>query len=57
MKSVLIALPLLASFAYTASAQSRPAAQGYFGAETIRTDPDPNVRFELRRDAGWQYGG
>jgi hypothetical protein len=57
MKTVLIALSLLASFASTASAQSRPAAQGYFGAETIRTDPDPNVRFELRRDAGWQYGG
>jgi hypothetical protein len=49
MKTIVLALSLLASIAATASAQSR--------SESIGTDPDANVRFELRRDAPWQYGG
>jgi hypothetical protein len=55
MKAIVIALSLLASLAATASAQRGPAAQGAY--ETFSTDPDPNVRFELRRDAPWLLGG
>jgi hypothetical protein len=57
MKTIVLALSLVASVATIASAQSWPAAQGYFGNGSIGTDPDANVRFELRRDAPWQHGG
>jgi hypothetical protein len=55
MKTIVIALSLLASVATTASAQRGPAAEGSYG--TFSSDPDPNVRFEFRRDAPWLQGG
>ena len=40
-----VALAILLASVATSSAQS------------IGYDPDPNVRFELKRDAQWQTGG
>jgi hypothetical protein len=29
----------------------------YSGGEYLGADPDPNIRFELRRDQNWRNGG
>jgi hypothetical protein len=55
MKTIVLALSLLASLSATASAQRGPAAEEYYG--TFGSDPDPHIRFELRRDAPWLKGG
>ena len=29
----------------------------YSGDQYLGADPDPNIRFELRREENWRYGG
>jgi hypothetical protein len=53
MKTLVLAVSLLAAITSTAFAQSA----GSYGNESIGYDPDPQVRFELRRDAHWLKGG
>jgi hypothetical protein len=53
MKTLVLAASLLAAITSSAFAQSA----GSYGGESIGADPDPQVRFELRRDAPWQKGG
>ena len=48
--------------AYAAYGASEPSATYhpdptvYFNGRIIGRDPDPSVRFEMRRDYGWQKG-
>lgn len=42
--------------AYGASAAYHTDHTVYFNGKIIGQDPDPSVRFEMRRDYGWQKG-
>lgn len=56
MKTLVLALSFLAAVVSTASAQTAPNAV-YFGHESVGSDPDASIRFELLRGAPWQKGG
>ena len=52
MKALVLTVSLLTALATSSFAQS----SGRYGND-IGYDPDPQVRFELRRDAQWRTGG
>ena len=52
MKTLVLTVSLLTALATTALAQRA----GSYGND-IGYDPDPQVRFELQRDAQWRTGG
>lgn len=55
MKTLITAFALAAILSAPALIRSAPAASPndvIVGGKYIGADPDPNVRFELRRDAG-----
>ena len=60
MKILIAVLALaIASPAFAATAPRAAPADHMviFNGKVIGQDPDPAVRFELRRDWGWQKGG
>jgi hypothetical protein len=50
--SAVIATPAIAQQAQRGGPNAVYSGDQYLGA-----DPDPNVRFELRREENWRYGG
>jgi hypothetical protein len=60
MKTLVTTLALLGMLAAPAFAQKFPAASSNAlygcGGQYLGTDPDPNIRSELSRDCGVQYG-
>jgi hypothetical protein len=60
MKKILALAALAAAIATPAFAQQAfrhgPNAV-YSGQEYLGSDPDPNVRFDLRREEPWRNGG
>jgi hypothetical protein len=59
MKTLLAAAALVAAIASPAFAQPphRSGNDVYSGNQYLGSDPDPNVRFEIQREAGSRKGG
>ena len=52
MKTLIAALALVTLIATPAFTQAPPTNDVIVGGQTIGSDPDANVRLQLRRDAG-----
>jgi hypothetical protein len=60
MKTILALAALAVAIATPAFAQQafrNGPYSVYSGPDYLGSDPDPNIRFELRREQNWRYGG
>jgi hypothetical protein len=60
MKTLIAFAALAAAIATPALAQQATRQDSnavYSGDKYLGSDPDPNVRFELRREENWRTGG